>query len=458
MTIPTVSTPKTANRPMPTQKGKWPWSNIVNFIKDPIGFHNKVIQEKGDSFYFKVPIGKAIITANPEFIKYVLQTNHKNYEKDKSYDDLALLLGKGLVTSRGDFWRKQRKIAQPAFYKKNLEKLYLDMIAVAENYMEGLKQSSDQVVEINREMMAVTAKIAMKSLFSEDFNDKVKDIYECISVSQEYTIKKSMNPLFVPMGYINGAHRNFKKQRAVMDELIYGLITQRRNNPGEHHDLLQMLLDARYEDTGDPMSEEQLRDELVTIFSAGHETSSNGLTWTLYLLSQNPEVLAKLRAEVDEVLGNDSPSFEQLRQLVYTRQVLEEGMRVYPPVWGVGRYAKEDDEWQGNPIPKNSVIFSQIYHLHHHKDLWEEPEKFDPDRFTPDRVKARPKHHYLPFGSGPRMCIGNHFAMMEMQLLLPLLVREFDFELLPNQKIVLNPRITLGPKYGINMRLKSRAK
>jgi cytochrome P450 len=212
-------------------------------------------------------------------------------------------------------------------------------------------------------------------------------------------------------------------------------------------------MDARYEDTGEAMPPNLLKDELITIFSAGHETSANALAWTLYLLAKHPDIAQKVKAEAEEVLQGRMPAFDDLRKLTYARQVIEEGMRLYPPAWGIGRYALEDDQWQDYHIEKGTVMACEIYGLHHHPDLWENPEVFDPERFSPEQVKARPSHHYLPFGAGPRMCIGNHFAMMEMQLLLPLLVRSFNFELLENQSIEMEPLITLRPKNGIQMRL-----
>lgn len=437
----------------PTHTPKWPWEAVQKMLKRPIGYPEELIKLHGDSFYLTLPYGKAIWTANPDFIKHVLQTNHKNYEKERGYDVLALLLGRGLVTSRGALWKKQRKIAQPTFYKKSLADLYQAMLTVTDNYIAELETKRGAVLDISREMMAVTAKIAMKALFSKDLEGNLKDIYQSIAYSQEYITNRITNPLATTIGFFTGANRRFKKQVAVMDKLIYGLIEERRNSKTKQADFLQMLMDARYEDTGEPMPEDLLRDELVTIFSAGHETSSNGLTWTLYLLSQHPEIMTRLRAEVHEVLGDKTPSIEQLKDLVYTKQVIEEGMRLYPPVWIVGRYAKAQDEFMGFDLRPKRIVFCMIYHLHRHEALWEAPNEFRPERFEVAKAKARPSKYYLPFGAGPRMCIGNHFAMMEMQLLLVRLIQQFDFELIPNQRIVLNPRITVGPKYGINMKI-----
>ena len=438
---------------IPIYHGHWFWKSTFELIKNPIHFHTDRMAEFGDTFYVRFPFGKLLATANPDLAKYVLQTNNKNYPKDKGYDQLALLLGRGLVTSRPPLWRKQRKIAQPAFYKKSLVKLFDAMVIVTQRYLKELDAKRGRELDVSREMMTVTAKIAMKALFSKDLDGGLKEIYECISYSQQYVSGRFLNPFSIPLTYVNGKHREFKKHLAVMDKLIYGLIEERKATENPHHDFLQMLLDARYEDTGEAMPLDLLRDELVTIFSAGHETSSNGLTWTLYLLSQHPEIVAKLRAEAKAVLDGELPTFHHLKDLIYTRQVLEEGMRLFPPVWAVGRYAAQSDEWNGHVIDKNTPVAVLIHLLHRHPDLWEDPEVFDPERFAPDKVKARPNAHYMPFGGGPRMCIGNHFAMMEMQLILSMLIQTFNFELIDNQRIEMEALVTLRPKYGIKMRV-----
>lgn len=438
----------------PTYHGHWFWKALKEMIKDPLQFYENRRAELGNTFFVKFPFRQNLMTSDPELIKYFLQTNQKNYEKDRGYDQLALFMGRGLVTSRGDFWKKQRRIAQPTFYRKNLMKLYEAMMIVAQNYLAELQQKKGTTIDIAQEMMAVTARIAMKALFSKDLKDGFLDIYKSISYAQAYTTSRATNPLVIPFMHLNGKHQRFKKEKKVMDNLINQLIDERRASTEKKPDFLQMLLDARYEDTGEPMPQQLLLDELITIFAAGHETSANGLGWTLYLLSQYPEIVAKLRAEIQAVLGNRIPTYEDLKQLTYTKQVIEEGMRVFPPVWVISRYARTDDQWKGVKIKANTIIFAHIYGLHHNPDLWENPTVFNPDRFAPEKSKTRPKSHYMPFGSGPRMCIGSHFAMMEMQLLLPLLIRDFDFELVKEHKIIPEPLITLRPKYGIKMRVK----
>ncbi|MEM7369498.1 MAG: cytochrome P450 [Bacteroidota bacterium] len=439
---------------LPVYTEKWPFQNLLEMARHPIRFSDKVFDSAGDSALVKVPMGYFVMTRDPGFIKHTLQTNQKNYKKDPGYDQLALFLGQGLVTSEGDLWRKQRRIAQPSFYKTQLEELYKDMVKVAESFVEELGTKEGEVIDISQQMMAVTAKIAMKALFSRDMTGGLVEIYEAISFGQEHVISRIMNPLSIPLSYINGKKRKFRKKKQLMDELVTSLIEQRGAGQSQGNDFLQMLMDARYEDTGEPMEQRQLLDELVTIFSAGHETSSNGMTWLFYLLSDHPEVVQRLREEQMRVSGHQLPAFSHLRQLTYHRQVIEESMRLYPPVWTLGRQAIAADEWEGNQIKKGMIITCAIFHLHRNPHLWENPERFDPDRFSAEQQKSRPKSHYLPFGAGPRMCIGNHFAMMEMQLLLAAMIHRFDFELIKDQRIDTEPLITLRPRYGMNMRIR----
>lgn len=441
------------SKSIPEVHGHWLMKSTLEFVKGPLKYASKNFKEHGDTFLGVFPIGKALMTSNPGLIKYVLQGNQKNYTKDRAYDELALLLGKGLVTSRKEFWRKQRKIAQPAFYKKSLDLLFVNMRDLVENFVEDLSAKSGQTVDISQEMMAVTARVAMKTLFTAEMEGDLLEVYECMSVAQRYVADRTFNPLGKPFAYINGKHRRFVKKKEILNRLLNDLIEKRQQSDQKENDFLQMLMDARYEDTGEAMSQQQLLDELVTIFSAGHETSANGLAWTLYSLSQHPEIVNKVKAEIAEILGDRSLELADMKNLVYLKQVIEEGMRLYPPVWSVGRQAIEDDEWEGHTIKKDSIIGIYFYHLHRHPDLWEDPDTFNPDRFSAESVKARPNAHYLPFGAGPRMCIGNYFAMMEMQLIMVELLRKVDFSLVPNQQIELEPLVTLRPKYGIKMQI-----
>ncbi len=444
---------------IPVFKGKNPIFPGAEFIRNPYQFSIGPAREFGN--FFRVPFffKKVFFTTNLEVVRHVLQTNQKNYVKSVAYRNLRLALGNGLVTSEGDDWRRNRRLAQPAFYKTQLEGLYNAMTGVAERYYQHLSEKikENEVVEITQEMMAVTADVVLKALFSAENPTAISEMYRIMVHSQEYIIERTVAPYLTPFSYINGKHRQFKKDMKWFDERLFEIINERRKDNRPANDLLSMLLESRYEDTGEPMSDQQLRDEAITLFAAGHETSSNGLAWTLYLLAQHPNVLQKLRLELDEVLDGRTPSFEDLRKLTYTMQVIQEGMRLYPPAFAVGREPLTDDEVLGIHIPKGSVVFISICGIHRNPEYWERPDDFYPEHFDPENEKNRPRMAYMPFGAGPRMCIGNHFALMEMQLLLGMLVRQFDLELVTNgPAVVPQPLITLKPKYGIELRLRPR--
>lgn len=445
---------------LPVFKGKNPLLPGAEFLKDPFAFTTGPGLELGD--FYRVPfiLRKVFVTTDLEAIRHVLQVNQKNYHKSVAYRHLKMALGNGLVTSEGETWRRNRRLAQPTFYKKQLEGLFEKMVSVAEGYVAELTQrcekSGSLQVDISTEMMGVTADIVLKTLFSTENQTDVSEIYRIMVEAQDYIIQRTVKPWLTPFSFLFGKHRRFKKDMEWFDSNLFSVIEERKKDPNPPADLLTMLLQSRYEDTGEPMEDKQLRDEATTLFAAGHETSSNALTWTLYLLAQHPEIMEKLRAEIKAVFGDETPSFENLRKLEYTTMVLQESMRLFPPAFAVGREPQADDEVLGVPIPKGSVMFISICGLHRHPKYWERPNEFFPEHFTAENIAKRPKMSYLPFGAGPRMCIGNHFAMMEMQLLLVLLARQVQFELVTSSPVEAEPLVTLKPKHGIQMRLRSR--
>lgn len=446
--------PTTPLTPLPVSKGHWLLKNAKSMGKNILTHFYDREQELGTTYENPVPFARIICTSEPDFMRYVLQKNHRNYKKGRSYDVLKLVLGNGLVTSNGQFWQKQRRLAQPAFHKKNLEDLFKSMGVAATKYFEKLETKRGTEIDIAREMMAVTAKIALKSLFSDNSEEDMNAVYESMTEAQRYVTDVMNNPLARITFPLNGRKRQFKKDMSVLNEVVLKAIAKRRKDTQKHPDLLQMMMDATYEGSNEQMNDQQLMDEMITMFSAGHETSANALAWTLHLLAQYPAIVAKMRAEIKEVCGDELPGFQNIRQLTYIRQVIDEGMRLYPPVWGVSRTAIANDEYRGVKINKDDIVFCLIYNAHHREDLYEDANTFNPDRFAPEKVKEMTKMSYLPFGGGPRLCIGNMFALMEMQLLLVGLLQRFDFELVEDQVIDMEALVTLRPRYGIRMNLK----
>ncbi len=437
----------------PTYKEKGITGQGFELIRNPLSFVVEQTKILGD--FFKVPFffRKVYVTTNLDAIRYVLQVNQKNYQKSPAYKQLKLALGNGLVTSEGDFWRKQRRMAQPAFYKTQLNELFDKMKGVAEDFCEALEQKRGQKesFDIAPEMMQVTSDIVLKALFSTFREQDKEEMAETMHFAQEHIIRRTVSPWTIPFGYLNGREKRFKAAMEDFNSTIYDLIDERLHSPNPPNDLLTMLVQTRDEKTGLGMNNQQLRDEAITMYSAGHETSANALNWTLMALAKEPEIVAKMRAEIEKVIGDRTPTFADLRQLQYVKQVIEEGMRLYPPAYAIGREPLEADEIIGYDIPKKAIILMSVYAVQRDPKYYPNPDKFDPERFSPEAIKQRPKLAYMPFGAGPRMCIGNHFAMMEMQLLLTLLIRRFDFVLDESHPIETDALITLKPKTGIKM-------
>lgn len=423
---------------------------IYNFIKDPIGFLDHQFETKGDVVKLKLVLKKFHASRNPKWMEHVFVKNHKNYEKDFSMEQIEIALGKGLLTNKGDSWFKQRRLAQPAFYKKRLEGLVDTMENLTDEYIAKFQKfRSGHKIYIDQEMMTLTATIVLETLLGEKMNPQLKEVQKMIAVVQTYIIKRVRIPFYINYAEIFGEHKKFVELIGQMDQIIYEIIERRKANPSEDSNLISMLMDAEDADTGEKMSDQQLRDELVTIYVAGHETSAYALSWTFYELMQNPEVVIKIKEEVASVIQDGRIGGEGLKKLTYTSAVVQESMRLHPPAYFVSRVSVEDDVIEGVPIEKKTGVLISIIAMHKHPDLWENPLEFLPERFlTPNEAT---KKYYHPFGAGPRMCIGNHFALMEITLILAKMIHYFDFKLVPNQKIVAQPMITLKPKYGIQL-------
>jgi cytochrome P450 len=431
----------------------------ADFIANPFEFTIRQSRLLGNFYRVPFVFRKLFVASDIEAISHVLQKNQKNYVKSIAYRHLRLALGNGLVTSEGEYWRNQRRLVQPVFYKNRLEEMFQKMELVTRRYVSDLQQrtAGGQVLDLSREMMRITADITLMTLFSTDEAADLSEVYRIMLEAQDYIIFKTARPHLSPLVYLDGRHRRFKRDIRWFDAYIYRLIADRKSQERPPADLLTLLIQARDEDTGQPMTDREIRDEAITIYAAGHETSSTALCWTLYLLAQHAEVLRKVRQEIEEVTGGRQPGFEDLRQLAYTAQVIQESMRLYPPAFAIGRQPVKDDVILGHPVPAYSIVFLSIGALHRDPAHWERPDEFFPEHFSPEAEKQRPRMAYMPFGAGPRMCVGNHFAMMEMQLLLSLFVRHFDFELVGEHPVVPEPLITLKPKHGILMKIVPRS-
>ena len=425
--------------------------------RDPIGTFKRAALRFGDVVYFKIASRRGFLLSNPDAIRHVLQDNARNYHKSPLYDKLRTVLGNGLLTSEDEFWLRQRRIAQPAFHRHRIAALAGAMTEAAAD-TAGLwdaPASAGRPVDVDEEMMRLTRSVVLNTLLGGDLGPFASRIDQAWVV-----VNQHIGESFWSLGFADTLptpkYRRFQAARAVLRGAVEHVIAQRRRNPTDTNDLLSMLMSARDEETGESMSDDQLRVEVTTFLLAGQETTSLALTWTWYLLSQDARVRQRLETEIDVVLQGRRPEYSDLANLAYLRMVVDESMRLYPPAWGFSRQALSDDELGGFRLPKGWLAFVIPYALHRHPALWDDPDAFVPERFLPERVAERHKFAYIPFGAGPRQCIGNHFALMETQLTLATLVQQYRLHLLPGHTVNPWPLITLRPRFGMPMIVERR--
>jgi cytochrome P450 len=440
---------------------EWPWvGSISRIIQDPPGFFVELSQTYGPVARFSMFGHDAVLVSDPALVREVLVERVDEFPK--SPRDVALLrpyLGYGLLTNNGSSHRQRRKLVQPAFHHKRIQEYGEIMVGYTQDMLAQWKDGD--VRPIHDEMMRLTFFIVAKSLVKEDaakmaaladtIGHAVRELQDVVDEDFE---KPWVPPLWLPTP---GNKRRLNLQRT-LHETIDTIIADRTTEGlvEDRGDLLSMLLLSKDED-GNTLNHEEVRDEVITILLAGHETTSNALTWTFYLLGQHPEVAAKLYAEVDSVLGGRAPTLADLPKLTYTQQVIKEAMRLYPPAWVINtRRVTEDTTLGGYALHRGTDLFISPFVMHRLPEYYEQPEEFRPERFTPEFEQSLPRFAYMPFGGGPRVCIGNSFAMMEAQLVLATICSRFAVEALPGTVAELNPQVTLSIKGGLSMRVVER--
>lgn len=447
----------TIPRRPPGPKRKFYGANLFVYRRNPLAFLEAVAHEYGDIAYFKFGPQDVFFLNHPDYIRDVLVTHHQNFVKGLALQRSKRLLGEGLLTSEGDFHRRQRRLAQPAFHRQRIAGYGAIMTEYAARTRERWRDG--EALDVSQEMMRLTLGIVGKTLFDTDVESETQEVSEALTA-----IMEMFNSLVLPFFELLERlplpqNRRFKRARERLDTIIYRMIDERRRSGEDHGDLLSMLLSARDEEVGDGadrMSNTEVRDEALTILLAGHETTANALTWTWYLLSQHPDIEAKLHAELDAVLGSRLPALADVGQLSYTEMVLAESMRLYPPAWALGRMAINDYEVGGYVAPAGSLVLVSQYVMHRDGRYFPEPQRFDPERWTPSAREARPQFSYFPFGGGPRRCIGEAFAWMEGMLLIATLAQQWRLRLVPGYPVALHPVITLRPKHGMRMTVSKR--
>lgn len=419
---------------------------------DPLGFFIQACEASPRDIIGIKRLNKLIVfVRHPRFVQHILVTNARNYDKQtRGYSMMRKVLGQGLVTSEGDFWKRQRRIAQPAFHQDQIGSWAQSMTTATKEMLDGWKQQGTSRVDIMQEMMRLTLRIVGETLLSVDVTKEAAEVGEAVTVCLEHIAFRTRSPLSLPEYIPTPRNVRFRKATETLDRVVFEIIEKRRKGQ-PRPDLLSMFMDARDEETGEKMSDKQLRDEVMTMFIAGHETTAMNLTWTFYLLSKHPEALAKLNEELSQVLGGRLPGVADLPKLTYTSAVLKESMRLYPPVPILARNAIEEDVIDGYHIPKNAYILLSPYATHRHPALFERPESFEPERFLTEQ--GAPKNAFFPFSLGQRKCIGDRFATMEAQLIVATMLQQARLSLDPTQSIVLDPSVSLRSAHGMKMRL-----
>lgn len=427
--------------------------HLLSMRRDALGFLTDNMQY-GALAHLKFLKYDAYQVNHPDLIGQVLTKDNAIWHKSVVYKHtLKDYLGEGLLNSDGDFWRRQRKLMQPAFHVNRISAYADTMVDYAQRLLSNWRDG--EIRDIAEEMMQVTLYIVGKTLFDADFQTTSGDVAEALDYMLADIIDASQTVIRLPDWM--PTPMKYRKQRTIelLHSVVMPIIQARRASGEDTGDLLSMLLLAE-DENGHGMSDEQIRNEALTLVLAGHETTANALTWTLYLLSQYPAVADKLRDEVDRVLGKRLPTLADLKNLTYTEQVIKEGMRVYPPVWSVARQARQATQLGEYQIGKYATAVIPIWSVHHDERWYPNAKVFEPERWADERAEAVPRYAYLPFGGGPRICIGNSFAMMEAQLILASIVQQFHLSHVEKHRVVPEPLVTLRPKYGMKMRLEKR--
>ncbi|MBV8550388.1 MAG: cytochrome P450 [Acidobacteriaceae bacterium] len=420
----------------------------LQFRRDPTGFLLHLARVCGDLVEFRLMGCPAFFFGHPDYVREILVTRQANFTKSRILQRARLLLGEGLLTNEGESHLRQRRLVQPAFYHQRLQS-YAEIITT---YTLRARERFEPQTELDilDEMMRLTLSIVAKALFSTDAEGDASAVSQALD-----HVEDRFRFLLLPFSDLLTwlplpPTRRFERAKAVLDRTVYRIIRERRAASGASADLLSALLAARDEE-GSAMTDEQVRDEVLTLFLAGHETTAIGLTWTWYLLAQNPHCEQRLHDEIDGVLHGRAPRFDDIPSLRYTEMVLAESMRLYPPVWTIGRMPKEAFELAGVTIPQGAICLMSQFVMHRDPRFYPDPERFDPERWHPDIRESRPKFAYFPFGGGARLCIGERFAWMEMILVLATLCQKWRFLLVDDQPVGLKPLITLHPDRSIQM-------
>jgi len=428
-----------STRPIPVYNGESRWVGAAReYAADPIALLTKLLAQYPDIVHVNLGRRQLVITHNADYLQHILVTHQKNYAHPAAFRRVyTQARGLSLFTSEGEYWRRQRRLFQPAFHRESIAHMDSLFTAETERAIRAWETRADAQsgpFDLQAEIKALTLNVVGRALFGvymegEQAGSEGHQFRQALDHTITWMTRRITAMVPVPPAIPTPANRKFQRARDFVRRTLLRIITERRQQPAEaHHDLLQLLVHLRYEDTGQGMTDDQIIREAISFFFAGHETTADTLAWTIYLLSRHPDLQARVRAEVDAVLGGRTPTSSDLPNLPYTLQVIEESMRLFPAAWAISREPLTDDVLGDYTVRAGQIIYLAIYNLHHHPRYWGEPECFNPDRFSPEGRTQWPKHAYLPFGAGPRMCIGKPFGLAEAHTALAHMIQRLAFQ------------------------------
>lgn len=438
----------------PGERGLPVFGRFFHLRRDPLIEFMRLRERHGDIAYIRIGPQNAVLLSHPDQIQEVLVTHAGRFRKSRILERARVLLGDGLLTAEGRHHTKQRKLIQPAFYQERLKNYAAAMSSLAEAACAQWRAGEQR--DLSEDMMALTLSIVSNALFSSEVGGVAADVAAAMkAILESFSFMLLPGSRHLERFPVLPVVRKSRSAMRRLDEIVRGIIRSRIASGRPHDDLLGLLLDARYED-GAPMSEQQIRDEVLTIFLAGHETTANALAWTFYLLDRHPAADEVLQQEIRGTLSGRLPELEDVERLTFARSVFAESLRLYPPAWALGRRAVAEHQAGSYRLQAGTIVVLSPYVTHRHPEFWPDPERFDPSRHTPSSSAARPKFAYFPFGGGPRVCIGERFAWMEGVLVLATLARRWRFRVVDPASVEPQAVITLRPRGGLRVRLEAR--
>jgi cytochrome P450 len=432
----------------------WPFGNLREFARDRLGALSRWHRQYGDMVWARFGPRDILFLNHPDLVEEVLVEQNRKFIKHYRLRSAKRTLGKGLLTSEGEFWRAQRKLEQPAFHRDRIAAYARVMVEFTERMLEPWRDG--QVRDVQADMMRLTLEIVAKTLFDAEIGSDTAGASAAMETLLHTSMKRMGSLIPVPYWVPTPLNLAFERAARRLDRIILAIISHRRQSKEDRGDLLSMLLHAQDEESGQRMTDQQLRDEAMTLFMAGHETTANTLAWAWYLLANHPRCEERLHAELDQVLEGRAPALADLPRLPYTGMIITETLRVYPTVWMVGREPVEPVELGGHRIPAGTTVFMPQWTIHRDSRWFDDPESFLPERWEYGLLEKLPRYAYFPFGGGPRICIGNNFALMEAALLLATIAGRFRLPLAPEAKVTPMPSMTLRPARGVKVVVRRR--